>query len=73
MTGKLKDITKSKRQKPSRNVDRAECDSLDHAAQVFAREPGNEMPENTTDFAMTLWMNAFCKWLFEEFKGGGSK
>ena len=70
---KLEDITKSKRQKPSRNVDRAECDSFDHSAQVFARETGNEMPENPTDFAMRLWMYALCKWLFKEYKGGGGK
>jgi hypothetical protein len=55
---------------PSRNVDRAECDSLDHTAQVFAREKGNEMPENPTDAAMMLWMNSLCKWLFQEFKKG---
>lgn len=66
----IKGIIKTALEKPSRNVDRAECDSLDHAAQVFARETGNEMPENPTDAAMMLWMNSLCKWLFQEYKKG---
>jgi len=69
----IKSIIEIALEMPSRNVNRAECDSLDHAAQVFARETGNEMPENPTDANMMLWMNSLCKWLFEEYKGGGSK
>lgn len=69
----IKEIIENAFDKPSRNVDREECDSLDHAAQVFARETGNKMPENPTDANMMLWKNALCKWLFEEYKGGGSK
>ena len=59
--------------KTIRNCDRAECDSLDHAARVFVRETGIEMPENPTDSALMLWGFALCKWLYEEYKGGGSK
>lgn len=69
----IKSIIEIALEMPSRNVNRAECDSLDHAAQVFAREKGNELPENPTDAAMIVWMNSLCKWLFEEYKGGGSK
>ena len=69
----IKSIIEIALEMPSRNVNRAECDSLDHAAQVFARETGNEMPENPTDSAMMRWTNALCKWLFEEYKGGGNK
>ena len=69
----IKSIIEIALEMPSRNIDRAECDSLDHSAQVFARDTGNEMPENPTDAAMMLWMNSLCKWLFEECKGGGSK
>lgn len=56
-----------------RNCDREECNSIDHAAQMFSKETGIEMPENPTDSAMMLFMNSLCKWLFEEYKGGGSK
>lgn len=66
----MKELIKETLEKPSRNVDRVESDSLDHAAQVFARETGNEMPENPTDAAMMLWMISLCKWLFQEFKKG---
>lgn len=64
----IKSIIEIALEMPSRNVDRAECDSIDHAAQVFARETGNEMPENPTDAAMMLWMNSLCKWLFGEYQ-----
>ncbi|MBO6031960.1 MAG: hypothetical protein J6Q22_11005 [Prevotella sp.] len=66
----IKEIIENAFDKPSRNVDRAECDSLDHAAQVFAREKGNELPENPTDAAMIIWMNSLCKWLFSEYEKG---
>ena len=66
----IKSIIEVALEMPSRNVDRAECDSLDHAAQVFARETGNEMPENPTDANMMLWNNALCRWLFQEYKKG---
>ena len=69
----IKSIIEIAIEMPSRNVDRAECDSFDHAAQVFARETGNEMPENPTDAYLLLWMNSLCKWLFEEYKKGDEK
>ena len=69
----VSDFLTSALHKTVRNCNRKECDSLDHATQVFARETGNEMPENPTDANMMLWMNSLCKWLFEEYKGGGSK
>lgn len=61
----IKSIAETALEKPCRNVDRAECDTIDHASAVFARETGHQMPENPSDSGMILWMNAFSKWLFE--------
>lgn len=61
----IKSIAETALEKPCRNVDRAECDTIEHAAAVFARETGHTMPENHSDAGMILWMNAFSKWLFE--------
>ena len=61
----IKGIVETALEKPSRNVDRAECDTIDHAAAVFARETGYPMPETPSDAGMMLWMKAFRKWLFE--------
>lgn len=60
-------------EKPSRNIDRAECDTCDHAAAVFAKETGYEMPENPSDARMILWMNSFCHWLFDAYKKDSGK
>lgn len=61
----IKSIVETALEEPCRNADRAECDSLDHAAQVFVRETGIEIPEHFIGVAMVSWMNSFCKWLFE--------
>ena len=51
-------------EKPSRNCDRAECDTIDNAAKVFAKETGNKMPEYPTDVKMMFWVEAFNNWLY---------
>lgn len=49
---------------PSRNCDREECNTIDNAAKVFARETGNRMPEYPTDVKMMFWVDAFNHWLY---------
>lgn len=61
----IKSIVETALEKPSRNVDRAECDNRNHAAAVFARATGYPMPESPSSAGMMLWLNAFSKWLFE--------
>ena len=66
----MKELIKETLEKPSRNVDRVECDTRDNSAIVYARETGHDMPDLPTDARMMLWMNAYNQWLFQEYKKG---
>lgn len=60
----IKSIIEIALEMPSRNCDRAECDTIDNAAKVFAKETGNKMPEYPTDVKMMFWVEAFNNWLY---------
>ena len=66
----MKELIKEALEKPSRNVDRVECDTRDNSASIFSIDTGHYLPENPTDENMMLWLNYYCKWLFEEYKKG---
>ena len=68
----LKREMEERSRKGKTNCEREECDSCDHAAAVFAKETGTEMPENPSDASMILWMNSFFHWLFEEYNKEGT-
>ena len=61
----IKKIIDEVLEKPSRNCDRAECNTLDNAAKVFAKETGHVMPDFPSDARMMFWLQGFSKWLFK--------